>query len=240
MGKPGQGGYAAGNNPNNYSQPAGPNAGNYSIPGGQPQPTQTAAPTMAAAAPSSPAMGMNPNAFLPPVFQQPYAAGIQNATGASNWSSQAIPNAAGFQQALYGPGMTPMEQTMLSASGSLGQRALIDTQNRIAGMFENNSSHGSLAPAMLNAANQFGEQMNQMAGQMGTQRQGLAAQAMPFTFGFPIQAAQAAQGMADNFYGMANNAMYGDLQFPLAMHGSTSLSAPTVIAQPSGGGKGKG
>lgn len=229
MGKPGQG----------------MQAGPYT---GQQQPAQTAVPAgqmtqppQATSAAATPQMGQNPNSFLPPVFSQPYTMGIQNAQGASNWASQAMPQAAGFQQALYGPGMTPMEQTMLAASGSLGQRALVDTQNRIAGMFENNSAHSGLAPAMFNAANQFGEQMNQMAGQMGTQRQSLAAQAMPFTFGFPIQAAQAAQGMADNFYGMANNAMYGDLQFPLAVHGSTSLSAPTIIAQPSGGGgKGKG
>lgn len=178
------------------------------------------------------------NYFLPGIFQQPYTQGINQAIDTANWSGQALPNAAAFQQALYSPGMTPMEQQFLGSSAMLGARQLGDTMNRIEGMFENSSSHGSLAPALFDATNQYNQQLNQMAGQMGTQRQSLAAQSMPFTFGFPIQAYQAAQGGADGLYGMAQNAMYGDLSFPLAMFGSNPYIAPSVIAQPNtSGGK---
>jgi hypothetical protein len=172
------------------------------------------------------------NTFLPPIMSQPFQQGIGTAMDMANWSGQAVPQAAGFQQALYSPGMTPMEQQYLGASAMLGGRQLADMANRIEGQFENSASHGSLAPALFDAANQYNQQLNQMAGQMGTQRQQMAASTLPFTMGFPIQAYQAAQEGAAGLYGMGQNAMYGDLQFPLAMFGSNTFTPASVIAQP--------
>ncbi len=175
------------------------------------------------------------NNFLPPLFANPFTYGIGNAMNQANWASQATPQASGFQQALYSPGMTPMEQAYLGSTAMLGARQLADTSNRIEGMFENSASHGSLAPALFEATNQYNQQLNQMAGQMGTQRQQIAAQAMPFTFGFPIQAYQAGQGMSEGLYSLGQNAMFGDFQFPLAMLGSNPVVAPTNVVTQTGG-----
>lgn len=183
------------------------------------------------AAPGTP-NAQQSNAFLPSVFRDPYLQGINAATQASNWSSQALPGAAAWQQSLYSPNITPMEQTYLQSAAQLSSNQLSNTQAQLAGMFENSASHGSLAPAMLQAANTSGAQLGQLAGQMGTQREQMATNAMPFTFGFPIQASQAAQQSSQGLYGMGQQAMYGDLQFPMAQQGSNAFASPTVLSQP--------
>lgn len=167
--------------------------------------------------------------FLPDILRDPYVNAINNAQTMANWAGMAVPGAAAFHADLYNPGMSAMEQAYAGSSAALGSRELAKTHNRIAGMFENSASHGSLAPAFLDATNQFNAQMNQMIGQMGTQRQQTAAQMTPFTMGFPIQAGQAGQAGAQGLYDMAQNAMYGDLNFPLAMFGSNPFMAPTVV-----------
>lgn len=221
--------------------PAGPganqmiaNAGMTPPPGvAQPAPPPPG-PTMApAAAPQ------DPSQFLPGVFSQPYTSGVQAGQNIASFASQALPNISGFQQALFSPNMTPMEGMYAQAATDLGLRGLAQTQANIMGQFENSGFHSAMAPLMMNSANQFSDQINQLIGQMGTNRMGLAAQQMLPSMGFPLQALQAGQQSAEGLYGMANNAMYGDMQFPFAMYGSTPFSAPTVIAQPSGG-KGKG
>lgn len=222
--------------PNYTSVPAGPNAGDYAQPGKPAttnQPVATSAPTPGqTAAPIG-----DPNAFLPQAFSAPYTGAIQQGMNLANWGAQAIPQAAGFQNALFSPGMTPLEQQFLGASGDLGLRGLAQTQANLMGQFENQGANSGIAPAMLQAANQFGAQMNQQAGQMGVQRQGLAAQALPFTMGFPLQALQSAQQGSEGLYGMAQSAMTGGLQFPLAMHGSNPFNSPTIMPNSSGGGK---
>lgn len=240
---------------------AGPIPPNYQTPQAQPQTTVPQPQANTTAAPQAPAQPgvLNPgqehpygpgfslispppapgsgyDSFLPPVLEGPYSQGINTAVNMANWAGQAAPQAAAFQQALYSPGMTPMEQQYLGSSAMLGARQLADAYNRIEGMFENSASHGSLAPALFDATNQFNQQLNQMAGQMGTQRQSMASQLLPFSFGFPIQAYQAAQTGAEGLYGMAQNAMYGDLQFPLAMFGSVPYAPSTTIAQPQASG----
>lgn len=179
----------------------------------------------------------DPTSFLPQAFSAPYTGGIQQGMNLANWGAQAVPQAAGFQNALFSPGMTPMEQQFLGASGDLGLRGLAQTQANLMGQFENQGANSGIGPAMLQAANQFGSQMNQAAGQMGVQREGLAAQALPFTMGFPLQALQSAQQGAEGLYGMAQGAMTGELQYPLAMFGSNPFSSPTIMANSSGGGK---
>jgi len=172
------------------------------------------------------------NAFLPSVFRDPYLQGLNAAVQSGNWASQALPGASAFQQSLYSPGITPMEQTYLQSAAQLSNNQLSNTQANLAGMFENSASHGSLAPAMLQAANTSGAQLGQLAGQMGTQREQMATNAMPFTFGFPIQAAQAGQQSSQGLFGMGQQAMYGDLAFPMAQQGSNAFASPTVISQP--------
>lgn len=181
------------------------------------------------------------NSFLPSLFGDPYKQGQQAATTASNFSAQAIPAAAQFQQNLYNPGLNPAEQSMLQASSQLSNIQLGDTQNRLAGMFENSASSSGLAPAMLQAANQSAAQLGQQGAQMELGRQQQATQTLPFTMGFPIQAAQAGQQSAEGLYGMGQQAMYGDSSYPLSVLGSSPFSSPSIISQPpsQSGGKGK-
>lgn len=167
--------------------------------------------------------------FFPPILSSPYVNTINNAQNQANWFGMATPAAAAFQNQLYGPGMTDMEQTYAGAAAGLGARQLGQTHNRLANMFENSTSHGNLAPAMLDATNQYNMQMNQMIGQMGTQRQQMAANLMPFTAGFPIQAGQAGMQGAQGLYDMAQNMMYGDWSFPLAVIGSNPVALPTTV-----------
>jgi hypothetical protein len=168
--------------------------------------------------------------FLPPILGDPYTNSINNAQNQANWFGQATPGAASFLSSIFQPGMTGMEQQYAGSAAQLGARQLGDTHNRIAGMFENSASHGSLAPAMMDATGQFNQQINQMIGQMGTQRQQLAGNLVPFAAGFPLQAGQAGQQAAEGLYNMGQNAMYGDLNFPSAQLGSNVYSAPSIIA----------
>lgn len=173
--------------------------------------------------------GAYADAFLPDIFEQPYTNLINNAQTMANWSSQAVPGAAAFQAGIYDPNMTAMEQAYAGAAAQLSDRSLAATHNRLAGMFENSIGHGSLAPAFFDATNQANAQLNQMIGQMGTQRQSIAAQLTPFTFGFPIQAGQAAAQGASGLWDMGQNAMYGELNFPMAALGSNTVLAPSII-----------
>ena len=179
------------------------------------------------------------NAFLPSVFRDPYLQGINAATQSANWSAQSIPGAAQFQQQLYNPNLNQFEQQSLGAQSWLANQALGQTQAKLAGMFENAPNSG-LAPAMLQAANQSAMGLQQNAAQMALQRQQLATQTLPFTFGFPIQATQAAQQSSQGLLGNAMTAMYGDSSYPLAALGSNPFVSPTVIAQQPSSGSGKG
>ena len=178
--------------------------------------------------------------FLPSVFRDPYLQGLNAAAQTSNWASQALPGASNYLQGLYSGGLNQIAQTYLQSAAELSNHQLAGTLANLGGMFENSASHGSLAPAYLQAANQSGAQLGQLAGQLGTQQMQQATSTLPFTFGFPIQAAQAGQQSSQGLYSQAQNAMYGDLQFPLAMFGSNPYSAPTVVSQPgTSSGKGK-
>lgn len=235
---PQQGGFGQQGGP---AVPAGPGANQMIANAGMNAAPQQAAPppsnpTMAPAAGAAPA---DPTQFLPGVFSQPYTSGVQAGQNIASFGSQALPNITGFQQALFSPNMTPMEGQYAQAATDLGLRGLAQTQANIMGQFENSGFHSAMAPLLMNSANQFSDQINQLIGQMGTNRMGIAAQQMLPSMGFPLQALQAGQASAEGLYGMANNAMMGDVQFPFAMYGSTPFSAPTVIAQPGGGGKGK-
>lgn len=213
--------------PGDYQTPIGPGAQHpFAEPGASVVGTPSPPPTEEFA-----------NAFMPPIFSNPYLYGINNAINMANFAGQAAPATASFLQAIMGPGMTPSEQQYLGATAMLGGRQLGDTMNRIEGIFENSSSHSALAPALLDATNQYNQQLNQLAGQMGSQRQSLAAQLAPFVLGFPIQAGQAAQQGATDLFGLASQNLLSELQYPLANLGSQTYAQPTVLAQPTGGGK---
>lgn len=179
------------------------------------------------------------NNFLPQVMRDPYLSGINAAAQVGTAAGYALPNASGFQSALYGPSLTPMEQAFMQASGDQGLRGLNQTLNRVEAQFENAPLHGALGPMMMDAANQFATNMMQTGAGMGVQRQTTAAQSMPFTFGFPLQASGAAQQSAEGLYNMGTQGMYGDLQYPAALYGQYPFISPTIMQSASGGGKGK-
>ena len=170
--------------------------------------------------------------FLPSAFSAPYLQGINTGTQVANFSSQALPAASQFQQSMYSPGVTPMEQSYLNSAAQLSGNQLAQTQANIGGMFENSSNSSGIAPAMLQAANTSSAQLDQMAGQMGTQRQQTAAASLPGTYAAPTNAETAAQNSSSGLYSAANAAMYGDSSYPLAAVGSNTYTAPTMITQP--------
>lgn len=176
--------------------------------------------------------------FLPAVFRDPYLSGMNAAAQVGTAAGAALPNLSGFQSQLYGPGLTGMEQAFMGAAGEQGLRGLNQTLNRVEAQFENSPMHGALAPAMMDAANQFAQNMMTTGSQMGTQRQTVAAQMMPSSFQVPLQAAQASQQGSEGLYNMLTQAMYGDLQYPAALYGQYPFISPTVV-QGTSQGKGK-
>lgn len=179
------------------------------------------------------------NNFLPSILANPFLSGINAAAQVGTAAGMALPGAAGFQAAMYGPGPTPMEQAFLQSGAALGMRGLNEAFNRVDAQFENAPMHSALAPSMMNAGNQFAEQMMNTAGQMGVQRQGQAASLLPFTFGFPLQAAQSGQESASGLLGMATQGMYGDLNYANSVYSGYPMLSPAIV-QNTGGGGGKG
>lgn len=180
------------------------------------------------------------NNFLPSVFRDPYLSGMNVAAQVGTAAGKALPNASQFQQDLYSPNLTQMEQSFLGSSAELGMRGLNQTLNRIEGQFENSPMHGSLGGLQMDAANQFAAQMMNTGSQMGMTRQGLAAQSMPFTFGFPMQASGFGQQSSEGLYNMMTQGMYGDMAWPASLYGQYPFISPTILQNTGGGGGGKG
>ena len=172
--------------------------------------------------------------FLPSVFRDPYLSSMNAAAQVGTAAGMALPNAAGFQSELYGPGLTGMEQSFMQSAGEQGLRGLNQTLNRVEAQFENAPLHGALGAMETDAANQFATNMMNMGAQMGTQRQNTAAGTLGTTFQLPLQAGQQSQEASSGLYNMMTQAMYGDLQFPMAMYNSYPFVSPTIM-QSTGG-----
>lgn len=176
--------------------------------------------------------------FIPPVLLNPFMGGINAAAQMGGFASQAAPMAGMFQQGLYSPGLNPMEQAFLGSSGALGMRGLESAFNRIDAQYENAPMASTRFRQMTDAGNQFGEQMANIGSQMGLQRMSMAAQNLPFAFGFPLQAADAGQTSAADLLNLANQAMTGPLDLPLSIYQSAPVIPPAVIQPPAtAGGK---
>lgn len=174
--------------------------------------------------------------FMPSVFSDPYLSGMSAAANIGSYASAAVPQAAAFQQGMYSPFLNPMEQAFLGSSAALGRLGLEDAFNRIDTQYENSPMASGRTRMYSDAANQFAQQMGQLGSQMGLSRQAQAAQMLPTTFGFPLQASQFGQQSAEGLYGMMQHAMTGDLQYPMSFYSGYPLLPPTVM-QSAGGGK---
>lgn len=123
-------------------------------------------------------------------------------------------------------------------AGQLGQQ-----QSTLANQLslQQGSQAEQLANNMAGMGMQFGNNIVNQGANLALERQRMAAQSLPFTFGFPTQVATANQQAAAGMYNLGQQAMYGDTQFPMAVHGQIPQVAPTVVQPPpsSGGRRGK-
>ena len=176
--------------------------------------------------------------FMPDVLANPFVSGINTATQLGSFASQAAPAAGHFQQDLYNPNLNTMEQNFLQSSADQGLRGLSTAMNRIDSQYEGSPGHSARPQQYMDAANQFATQMMNTGSQMGLQRQQMATQNLPQAFGAPLQAIESAQQSASGLNNLAQNAMYGDMQYPQAIWSGFPIMTPTLVQQPaSGGGK---
>lgn len=176
--------------------------------------------------------------FIPPILLNPFVGAINAATQMGSWAAQAAPMASGFQQGLYAPGLNPMEAAFMGSGAELGLRGLESAFNRAEAQYENTPFASTLHRQQTDAANQFAEQMANVASQLGIQRERIATQNLPVAFGFPLQAGQAAQQAASGLLGLAQQAMIGEMGFPLSAYSLYPVAPPAIIQPaPQQGGK---
>lgn len=176
--------------------------------------------------------------FLPPILRDPFVSQLNAASQLGGFAAQAAPQAGAFQQGLYSPGLNLMEATQLGSAGALGLRGLESAFNQINAQYENTPFASTRFRQMTDAGNQFAQQMANIGSQMGLQRQQMAAQNLPFAFGFPLQAGQAGQAAASSLLNLAGQGMTGELNFPLAAYSGFPVVSPAIV-QGAGGGGGK-
>jgi hypothetical protein len=88
---------------------------------------------------------------------------------------QMIPGAQNFVNAELGPGLTPANQAYLNYSSQLGLQGLQQTENQIAGMYDNAPYSSALVPSELQAANQYASQMGQTGAGLAESQQQIGA-----------------------------------------------------------------
>jgi len=148
-----------------------------------------------------------------------------------------------YMQGMFNQGINPLEQSLLGASGALGLQQLQRQDANIGAQFAGSPFHSALAPAELDAANTFGNQLNQTAAQEALSRQGQAAQLA----GLPgQQASQAATNNVNTGSALFNQLMgsqFQGLQPGMSLFGQVPIPSPVVsqgsVIATQGGGQGK-
>lgn len=232
-----QGAAGAGGQGGGGGNPANVQGGGTSTPNeggqapGQPYPITAAAYTGFGSNPSpiAPPSQEYQNAFTPNIFRDPFVSGLNAAANIGSFAAQAVPGASQFQSGLYDPNLNAHETNFLTAGANLGLRGLESAFNQINSQYENTPFAASRGRQLYDAANQFGDQMMQTAGDMGMKRQALATQNLPTAFGTPLQANQYGQQSAAGLYNLFDNAMYGDLNYPTSLYAGYPVQPDTFL-----------
>ena len=211
---------------------------NPSAYGASPQ-SGPAAASPASATPAAPSTSIQQQ-FMPPQLLAPYYNMSGVAGNLGTMVGSAAPAASQFLGSLFSPELNPMAQAYMQAGMGNALTGLEQGMIRQEEQFEGTPFHSALPRAQGETMEQFSRNAMQTGAQMGMQQQQLAAQAMPFTFQFPLQAAQAPVAAAEGMFNMANQAFMAPYQLPMQYYQQYPVQSPTVIAQPqqSGGGKG--
>jgi hypothetical protein len=177
--------------------------------------------------------------FMPSILRDPLVSGVNAGTQIGSFASQAVPAAGVFQSQLYNPNLNNMEQNFLGSSSDLGRMGLADAFNRIDSQYEGAPGNNARDMQYMDAGNQFAAQMMNTGMQAGLQRQQMATQNLGNAFQAPLQANQFAQESASNLNNLAQNAMYGDMQYPTSVWQSAPMITPTLVQGAASSGKGK-
>lgn len=178
------------------------------------------------------------NAFLPAHYTAPYynAAGVAGNVGSELANS--IPGASNFLQGVFSPNLNAFEQSYLGAG--LGNALTTQEQgfNRAEAQFENSPYHSGLQQAQGDVMNQTSRDLLSTAGQMGMQRQQLAAGLAQYPFEGTMQAAMVAPSLAEREFNLANTAFSTPYQLPMSVWSGIPVPSP-VVQTGNGGGGGK-
>lgn len=145
-----------------------------------------------------------------------------------------LPQANQFTSSMFSPNMTPMAQNYLNSSAALGEQALNNQVNNITGMFANAPYHSALAPAILDATNQFGNQMAQVGSGLGQQQMWTAAGLANQPFQQAFQSATALPQASQQLFNTLQQAQLSSLAPGLGVFGQMPASAPAILQGSSG------
>lgn len=175
------------------------------------------------------------SSFIQQDIANPYFDRQNLATTTASFGAQSIPGAAMFQNQLFNPGFSPMEDAFMQNEAARQQRALNPAMARMQAQFGGTPFHSG----MLNSFRELGEGMGLNLGnqalQLGVNRQGLAANAAGRIMGSPLDAAAQAQGATSDVANLTTNLFNSMYALPLAAANQSPIIAPSVISSGGGG-----
>lgn len=177
------------------------------------------------------------NSFMPANYTAPYYNAAAVAGNVGTMLGQAAPGAAGFLNQLFNPELNNFEQMYLAAGLGNATVAQEQAMGRQEAQFEGTPFHSGMLAAQGDVMNQTARDALSTAGQMGMQRQQLAASQVQYPFQGAMEASQVPVQMAEKMYNLGNNA-YGQYN-QLGMQTWSGIPVPSTVVQPGGGGNNK-
>lgn len=167
--------------------------------------------------------------FLDPTLTAPYYNTAAVLGNVGSLAGQAMPNASGFMSDLFSPNLTQMEQSFLTAGTENALKAMKTGLSRIDDQYENNPFADSRVREQGEMINQYARDLLGTAGQMGTQRQTVAAQSMATPFNLTSGAAQGITEQNERLFNLANAAYAQPYGQANATYSQIPISAPSII-----------
>lgn len=179
------------------------------------------------------------NNFLAPNYTAPYYNAAAVAGNIGTMLGQSAPGAASFLQQQFDPSLNNFEQAYLGAG--LGNALTTQAQgfNRQEAQFENTPFHSGLEQAQGDVMNQTSRDLLSTAGQMGMQRQQLAAGLVQYPFEGSLQASMVAPNLAEREFNLASAAFGQPQQSAMQMWTGFPLPSPAVVTDSDENKKGK-
>lgn len=178
------------------------------------------------------------NSFLPQNLTAPFynLAGVAGNLGTA--AGQSVQGASNFLQGAFDPNLNQFEQASLAAGNANASKLLEQSLVRAEGQSENSPYHGAIGQVQGEVANQYARDALQQAGNMGIQREQLAAGLANTPFNQTLQAAQVGPSTAERLFNLGNAQQQAALQEPEAIYSQIPLASQTLIppAQQTSGG----